>query len=82
MIYMAGKWAKSMLAVLATTLISLMGVTVSQVKQSISYLNYELADRNIMLSNTSTQLRYGTLKDKMDSLLPIKLQNNTLEKHN
>lgn len=44
-------------------------LTASQFEQSISYSDYELVDRNIMVSDTSTKLRYGALKDRINSLL-------------
>ena len=43
--------------------------TASQFKHEIDYSNFELADRNSMLQNENTKLRYSILKNRLESTL-------------
>ena len=43
--------------------------TSSQFGHKIDYLNYELIDRDIILSNENTKLRYNILKNKLENKL-------------
>ena len=53
-------------------------LTSSQFGHKVDYLNYELIDRDIMLSNENTKLRYNVLKSQLENkLLQQKERNNT-----
>lgn len=51
--------------------------TSSQFGHKVDYSNYELTDRDIMLSSKNTKLRYLVLKSKIEKLLQQEKTNNT-----
>lgn len=51
--------------------------TSSQFGHEVNYSNYELIDRDIMLSSENTKLRYHLLKNKLEKLLQQEKRNNT-----
>lgn len=51
--------------------------TSSQFEQEVDYSNYELVDRDIILQNEDTKLRYHILKSRLEKLLKQENINNT-----